>query len=291
MTAPEKPTLEGLEERWTAVWEHDGTYRFDRTKTRAEIFSIDTPPPTVSGALHPGHVCSLHATPTWSPATSACAGTRSSTRWAGTTTASTSSAASSSPMASRATPRSPTTRPSSRPRRRPRGRSRLAAQLRRAVRRAHRAARAGVLRAVDPTSACRSTGARPTPRSARRLDARRSERSCSCCATATPYLAEAPTLWDVDFKTVGRAGRARGPRASRRVPPHRVHEDGRRRARLHRDHSSRAARRVRRARRPPRRRALPTAVRHRRPIAAVRASRSRSSPTSSPIPRRGPASR
>ncbi len=41
-----------------AVWEADGTYRFDRTKTRDEIFSIDTPPPTVSGALHSGHVCS-----------------------------------------------------------------------------------------------------------------------------------------------------------------------------------------------------------------------------------------
>src|SRR5690606_19363860 len=34
------------------------TYRFDRTKTRDEIFSIDTPPPTVSGRLHPGHVFS-----------------------------------------------------------------------------------------------------------------------------------------------------------------------------------------------------------------------------------------
>ena len=39
-------------------WEHDGTYRFDRTKARADVFSIDTPPPTVSGALHVGHVFS-----------------------------------------------------------------------------------------------------------------------------------------------------------------------------------------------------------------------------------------
>ena len=29
---------------------------FDRTKTRDEIFSIDTPPPTVSGSLHMGSV-------------------------------------------------------------------------------------------------------------------------------------------------------------------------------------------------------------------------------------------
>jgi valyl-tRNA synthetase len=57
-TLPEKPTIDGLEAKWRARWEADGTYRFDRTKTRAEVFSIDTPPPTVSGHLHPGHVFS-----------------------------------------------------------------------------------------------------------------------------------------------------------------------------------------------------------------------------------------
>ncbi len=57
-TIPDKPSLDGLEARWRARWEADGTHRFDRTKSRDEIFSIDTPPPTVSGALHPGHVCS-----------------------------------------------------------------------------------------------------------------------------------------------------------------------------------------------------------------------------------------
>ena len=56
MALPEKPVLEGLEEKWSAHWEADGTYRFDRSKTRAEIFAIDTPPPTVSGSLHMGSV-------------------------------------------------------------------------------------------------------------------------------------------------------------------------------------------------------------------------------------------
>jgi len=51
---PERPSLEGLEAKWDAVWEHDRTYRFDRSKERAEIYSIDTPPPTVSGSLHLG---------------------------------------------------------------------------------------------------------------------------------------------------------------------------------------------------------------------------------------------
>jgi len=53
---PEKPTLDGLEARWQDRWEADGTYRFDRSKDRSEVFSIDTPPPTVSGSLHMGSV-------------------------------------------------------------------------------------------------------------------------------------------------------------------------------------------------------------------------------------------
>ena len=55
---PNKPSLEGLEARWAARWESDGIYRFDRSKSRAETYAIDTPPPTVSGSLHIGHVMS-----------------------------------------------------------------------------------------------------------------------------------------------------------------------------------------------------------------------------------------
>jgi len=55
---PEKPTIDGIEDRWAQVWEQQGTYRFDRSKTREEIYAIDTPPPTVSGSLHVGHVFS-----------------------------------------------------------------------------------------------------------------------------------------------------------------------------------------------------------------------------------------
>jgi valyl-tRNA synthetase len=53
---PEKPTLDGLEARWSERWDADGTYRFDRRKSRDEIYSVDTPPPTVSGLLHMGSV-------------------------------------------------------------------------------------------------------------------------------------------------------------------------------------------------------------------------------------------
>jgi valyl-tRNA synthetase len=57
-SVPDKPSIDGLDERWSATWEAEGTYRFDRSRSRDEIFSIDTPPPTVSGSLHVGHVFS-----------------------------------------------------------------------------------------------------------------------------------------------------------------------------------------------------------------------------------------
>ncbi len=56
--APEKVSVEGLEEKWGLVWENDGVYRFRRDANRENIYSIDTPPPTASGSLHVGHVFS-----------------------------------------------------------------------------------------------------------------------------------------------------------------------------------------------------------------------------------------
>ena len=55
---PEKPTVDGLEATWTARWDEQDTYRFNRDTRREDVFSIDTPPPTVSGELHIGHVFS-----------------------------------------------------------------------------------------------------------------------------------------------------------------------------------------------------------------------------------------
>jgi valyl-tRNA synthetase len=56
---PDKPSLDGIEARWMQRWEADATYRFDRDASRDEVFAIDTPPPTVSGSLHIGHVFSF----------------------------------------------------------------------------------------------------------------------------------------------------------------------------------------------------------------------------------------
>ncbi|MCW2854617.1 MAG: valS [Marmoricola sp.] len=58
VVVPDKPALEGLEATWAATWKADDTYAFDRSRPRAEVYSIDTPPPTVSGSLHVGHVFS-----------------------------------------------------------------------------------------------------------------------------------------------------------------------------------------------------------------------------------------
>ncbi len=61
---PERPSLDGLEAKWAEVWEREGTYRFDRAAARERVYSIDTPPPTVSGSLHVGHVFSYTHTDT-----------------------------------------------------------------------------------------------------------------------------------------------------------------------------------------------------------------------------------
>lgn len=58
VVVPDKPALEGLEAKWAERWKADDTYGFDRTQPRENVYAIDTPPPTVSGSLHVGHVFS-----------------------------------------------------------------------------------------------------------------------------------------------------------------------------------------------------------------------------------------
>ena len=50
------------EARWTAEWERLGVHAYDPARARDETFVIDTPPPTVSGSLHVGHVFSYTQT-------------------------------------------------------------------------------------------------------------------------------------------------------------------------------------------------------------------------------------
>lgn len=62
ITVPDRPALEGLEEKLSARWESEQTYAFDRETTRENVYSIDTPPPTASGSLHVGHMFSYTQT-------------------------------------------------------------------------------------------------------------------------------------------------------------------------------------------------------------------------------------
>ena len=55
---PEKPVLDGVEDKWGNSWVKNKTFAFDKTATKESVYSIDTPPPTVSGSLHVGHVFS-----------------------------------------------------------------------------------------------------------------------------------------------------------------------------------------------------------------------------------------
>ena len=111
-----------------------------------------------------------------------------------------------------------------------------------------------------------------------------SGRSCATSPGARPTRPRRPVLWDVDFRSAVAQAELEDRETPGRLPPHRVPPARRRRAGRHRDHPARADRGLRRPRRPPRRRALPAAVRHDRPHAAVRrrGRRSRAHPLADP---------
>ena len=54
-----KYDFKAVEEKWQKFWQENGTYKFDKN-SKKETFSIDTPPPTVSGELHIGHIAGFN---------------------------------------------------------------------------------------------------------------------------------------------------------------------------------------------------------------------------------------
>jgi valyl-tRNA synthetase len=58
MELPKKFKPKDIEDRWCEEWKKSGIYAWDSSRGRDETFVVDTPPPTVSGSLHPGHVFS-----------------------------------------------------------------------------------------------------------------------------------------------------------------------------------------------------------------------------------------
>ena len=61
-TIPDRPSLDGLEDKWARYGRSraptPSTAEGARAGPREAVFSIDTPPPTASGSLHMGHVFS-----------------------------------------------------------------------------------------------------------------------------------------------------------------------------------------------------------------------------------------
>lgn len=70
INVPDRPALEGLEEKLSQRWADEKTYAFDENTTREQVYSIDTPPPTASGSCT-WVTCSPTPRPTSSHATSA----------------------------------------------------------------------------------------------------------------------------------------------------------------------------------------------------------------------------
>ena len=61
MVLPKHYDPQASEPRWERFWQERGIFHFDRDSA-APVYSIDTPPPTVSGHLHLGHVYSYSHT-------------------------------------------------------------------------------------------------------------------------------------------------------------------------------------------------------------------------------------
>ncbi len=55
---PQNYDAKESEKRWQRAWAESGVYAWRDDKPRAETYVIDTPPPTVSGLLHMGHIFS-----------------------------------------------------------------------------------------------------------------------------------------------------------------------------------------------------------------------------------------
>jgi valyl-tRNA synthetase len=58
MSIPEKYDPAAIERRWSETWSASDVYAWDPARGRDETFAVDTPPPTVSGSLHVGHLFS-----------------------------------------------------------------------------------------------------------------------------------------------------------------------------------------------------------------------------------------
>ena len=288
---PEKPTLDGLEDTVGGRLGGAGHLPLRPHRDRASRSSRSTPRRRRSAGRCTSATSSATPTPTPSPASSACAASRSSTRWGGTTTACRPSAACRTTTACAAIRRCPTT-PTS-PRRRSRARSRSRSRGRNFVELCER------LTAEDEKAfEAALAPARPVGRLVADLrdHRRRAARDLSQraflrnLARGEAYPSEAPTLWDVTFRTA--VAQAELEDRERPGAYHRIGFAGprRRAGRSSRPPGPSCCRRAWRSSRTPTTSATSRCSARPSPRRCS-ASRCRSSRTTSPIPTRGPASR
>ena len=210
-------------------------------------------------------------TPTWSPASSGCGASRSSTRWAGTTTACPPSAGCRTTTACAATRRCRTTR-TSRPPEKPDPKRQVPispAQLRRALRAARRSRTRRSFEALWRTLGLSVDWKQDYTTIGPKSQLVSQRAFLRNFARGEAYLQQAPTLWDVTFQTAVAQAELEAREyagAYHRVAYHRA----RRHPGLRRDHPPRADRLGGGADRAPRRRALPGAVRHDGHLARLR---------------------
>ena len=57
-TLPKHFDARAAEDKYAKMWNDLGVFKYDPSRSRDETFVVDTPPPTVSGSLHVGHVFS-----------------------------------------------------------------------------------------------------------------------------------------------------------------------------------------------------------------------------------------
>ena len=251
VTMPDKPSIDGLEDKWAQVWAEQGTYALRPRSPAAarQIYSIDTPPPTASGSLHIGHVFSYTQTDCMARY-KRMAGFEVFYPMGWDDNGLPTERRVQNYYGVRGDASLPHVEGFQPPQQGGDGKSVKAADQQ-PISRANFIELCDILTVEDeeafealfrPARAVGSTGTSTTAPSTTARGRRPSRRSCATCARGEAYQAEAPGLWDVTFQTAVAQAELEARDYPGALPPRRLPRPGRQRRRgPHRDHPPRAA--------------------------------------------------